>query len=321
MKIALVTPAPPRTRLGNRNTAMRWAHFMRELGHKVRVQTAWDGTPADIMIALHARRSHASIVGYAEAHPQRPLVVVLTGTDLYRDIDVDAEAQLSLRLASRLVVLHELRDGRLRAEREKVRVVYQSAQPVGRGAPLSSCFEVIVSGHLRDEKDPFRAAAALRHLPDGSRIRVTHIGRALDPAMARDAEAWMARNPRYRWLGERSHGAALRLMARARLMVISSRMEGGANVVCEALAVRTPIIASRIPGNIGMLGADYAGYYDLGDERALAALMSRAETDLAWYRLLGRQCAARRPLVAPRNERAALKRLLHELGKQYRPPR
>ncbi|HEY9446948.1 MAG TPA: TIGR04348 family glycosyltransferase, partial [Burkholderiales bacterium] len=111
MKIALVTPAPPRTRLGNRNTAMRWAHFMRELGHKVRVQTAWDGTPADIMIALHARRSHASIVGYAEAHPQRPLVVVLTGTDLYRDIDVDAEAQLSLRLASRLVVLHELRDG------------------------------------------------------------------------------------------------------------------------------------------------------------------------------------------------------------------
>lgn len=314
MKIALVTPAPPRTRLGNRNTAVRWAHFLRELGHDVRVQTAWNGEPADAMIALHARRSHSSIRSYAETHPRRPLVVVLTGTDLYRDIDDDADARLSLRLATRLVVLHELTDGRLREEREKVRVVYQSAQPVRRPAPLSSCFEIIVSGHLRGEKDPFRAAAALRHLPDGSRIRVTHIGGALDPSMAREAQAWMARSPRYRWLGERPHGAAVRLLARARLMVISSRMEGGANVVCEALAVRTPVIASRIPGNVGMLGEDYAGYYDFGNERALAALMARAETEPEYRQALARQCAARRSLVTPRNEREALRRLLAELA-------
>lgn len=314
MKIALVTPAPPRTRLGNRNTAMRWAHFLRDLGHDVRVQTTWDGKPADAMIALHARRSHASIRDYADAHPQRPLVVVLTGTDLYRDIDEDADAQLSLRLATRLVVLHELTDGRLGDHRDKVRVVYQSARPVRRAAPLSSCFEIIVSGHLRAEKDPFRAAAALRHLPDESRIRVTHIGGALDPAMAREARAWMAQSRRYRWLGERPHGAALRLLARAPLMVISSRMEGGANVVCEALAARTPIIASRIPGNIGMLGADYAGYYECCNEHALAALMFRAEADHGFYRNLQRQCAARRGLVTPGRERDALRRLFGELA-------
>lgn len=318
MKIALITPAPPGTRLGNRNTAMRWARMLRELGHDVRVQLEWDGEAADAMIALHARRSHAAIAAYAARYPARPLIVVLTGTDLYRDIDFDPSAQESLRLATRLVTLHPLVDGRLAEHRVKQRVVVQSARAAPRVAPLASCFEVLVSGHLREEKDPFRAAAAAALLPPESRIRVTHIGRALDPTMAVAAEEWMARTQRYRWLGERSHAEAMRLMRRSRLMVISSRMEGGANVVCEALASGTPIIASRIPGNVGLLGEDYAGYYPVGDERALATLMAAAEQDEAFYGRLVRQCAARAPLVSPSSERAALERLLDEL--QRLPP-
>ena len=313
MNIALITPARPHTRLGNRNTAMRWARMLRELGHRVSVQVEWDGKPADVMIALHARRSHGAIRSFAERYPGRPLVVVLTGTDLYRDIDIDRDARHSLRLATRLVTLHDLVDGRLAKERAKVRVVVQSAEAGSRVPPLSSCFEVIVSGHLRDEKDPLRAAAALEHLPPDSRIRVTHIGGALDSELEAAAKEWMARTRRYRWLGERSHGDSLRLMRRARLMVISSKMEGGANVVCEALAAGTPVIASRIPGNVGMLGKDYAGYYPCGNERALARLLSKAETDHDFYRVLKRQCAARKPLVSPRNERVALKRLLDDL--------
>jgi putative glycosyltransferase (TIGR04348 family) len=313
MNIVIVTPARPHTRLGNRNTAMRWARMLRELGHRVRVQVEWDGKPADVMIALHARRSHDAIARFGERYPERPLVVVLTGTDLYRDIDTDANARHSLHVATRLVTLHDLVDGRLRKERAKVRVVVQSAEMGSRIPPLSSCFEIIVSGHLRDEKDPLRAAAALEHLPQASRIRVTHIGNALDPALGTAATEWMARTPRYRWLGERSHGEALRLMRRAKLMVISSKMEGGANVVCEAIAAGTPVVASRIPGNVGMLGKDYAGYYPCGNERALAKLLARAESDRDFYRLLTRQCAARKPLVSPRSERAALKRLLDEL--------
>jgi putative glycosyltransferase (TIGR04348 family) len=310
MNIALITPAPPRTRLGNRNTAMRWARMLRACGHDVRVQVEWDGQAADAMIALHARRSHAAITAYAARYPARPLIVVLTGTDLYRDIDFDTSAQESLRLATRLVTLHPLVDGRLAEYRAKQRVVVQSALAAPRVAPLASCFEVLVSGHLREEKDPFRTAAAAALLPPESRIRVTHIGNALDPSMAVAAEEWMARTQRYRWLGERSHAEALRLMRRARLMVISSRMEGGANVVCEALASGTPIIASRIPGNVGLLGADYAGYYPVGDERALATLIAAAEQDEAFYARLARECAARAPLVSPSSERAALERLL-----------
>ena len=315
MKITLVTPAPAHSRYGNRNTAVRWARMLRALGHTVKVQVAWDGKGADVLIALHARRSHDAIRRYAEAFPGRPLVVVLTGTDLYRDIHTDAAAQRSLDLATRLVVLHELAPESLPPPLvSKVRVVYQSATPVRAPRPLASCFEVVVSGHLREEKDPFRAAAALAHLPPTSAIRVTHLGGALQAEMDQEARGWMAREPRYRWLGELPHWQAMRVLARSRLMVISSRMEGGANVVCEALAVGTPVIASRIPGNVGMLGADYPGYYPTGDERALAALMARAESDSRFYRSLQRHCARRRKLVTPSRERTALRRLLRDPG-------
>jgi putative glycosyltransferase (TIGR04348 family) len=308
VKIALITPAARGARNGNRGTALRWAGMLRELGHKVSIQVDWDGACADLMLALHARRSHASIRNFAVCCPQQPLILALTGTDLYRDIRTDAEAQASLQLATRVIVLQEMGlDELAPALRRKTHVVYQSAQTVPRRAPLKSCFEVIVSGHLREEKDPFRAAAALAHLPKQSRIRVTHIGGAMSCAMAAEAQAWMQREPRYRWLGEVAHGKALRLLARSRLMVISSRMEGGANVVSEALANKVPVIGSRISGNLGMLGRDYAGYYALENEKALARLLARAESDAAFYRKLATQCRARKPLTTHAHERDALR--------------
>ncbi len=285
--------------------------MLRELGHKVTVQIDWDGSPADLMLALHARRSHASIRNYVMCYHDQPLIVALTGTDLYRDIRTDAEAQASIQLATRMIVLQEMGLMELAPPlRRKTRVVYQSAPVIRRPPALKSCFEVSVSGHLREEKDPFRTAAALAHVPQASRMRVTHIGGAMSSDMAAQARAWMKREPRYRWLGEVTHGKALRLVARSRLMVISSRMEGGANVVSEALANNVPVIASRIPGNIGMLGKDYAGYYPLEDERALAHLLTRAENDHAYYQRLCAQCRTRKRLVTYASERKALQHAL-----------
>jgi putative glycosyltransferase (TIGR04348 family) len=248
-------------------------------------------------------------------------VVVLTGTDLYRDIFHDRDAQDSLELADLLVVLQE--EGRRelpRRMRAKTQVIYQSAQVGERHAPPSDRFRIAVIGHLRKEKDPFRAALALASLRDLPNLEVVHLGDALEPGMAEEARRLMRVERRYRWLGGVSHAHALRWLARSHLLVVSSRMEGGANVICEAAAAGVPVLASRISGNLGMLGRSYPGYFALGDERRLAALIRRAATDAAFYRTLRRQLVLRRPLFKPRAERAGLRRLLAGLRRGSQSP-
>lgn len=314
MKIALITPAAANSRYGNRNTAVRWAQLLHELGNQISVQQRWNGRSADLMLALHARRSHDSIARFAERYPERPLIVVLTGTDLYRDIRSDVNAQESLELATRMVVLQDMGLRELAPRlRRKTQVIYQSCEAIPRQSPLKSCFEIVVSGHLREEKDPFCGAAALKYLPAHSRIRLTHIGGARDPALAAEARHWMKQEPRYVWLGELARAQALATLARARAMLLSSKMEGGANVISEALTSRVPVIASRISGNVGMLGRGYRGYYPLSDARALAKLLERIETQAEFLALLRAQCAERRELISATREKRGLRTLLQNL--------
>lgn len=321
MKIDLITPAGPKLRNGNRTTAVRWTDFLRQLGHEVLLQEIWGGRESDMMIALHARRSHPSIERYAAAYPGRPLIVALTGTDLYRDIRSDEAAKESLELATALILLQELGIKELDPRHQaKARVIYQSAEPVKPQPPAKRHFEVCVIGHLRDEKDPFRAALATRLLPPASRIRVTHTGRPYDEGFAEEARLHASENLRYRWLGETPPWKARQLLARSRLLAQTSLMEGGANVVSEALASGVPVVASDIPGNVGMLGEDYPGYYPVGDERALARLLRRAETDEAFYEMLKARCEARKHLVLPEREKTALESLVKEAG-EARPGR
>ncbi len=317
MKIALITPAGALSRSGNRHTAVRWAAMLRAQGHKVLVSTRWHGQAADVMLALHARRSHTSIVEFRKRFSAAPLVVVLTGTDLYRDIRADRDARESLALADRLVVLQDM--GKLelpRQFRRKTRVIYQSARVHASHEPPASRFRVAVMGHLRDEKDPFRTALSLAYLGDLPELDVIHLGEALSPDMAREARRLMRADPRYRWLGNVPHWAALRWLARSDVLVVSSRMEGGANVVCEAAAAGVPVIASRISGNIGMLGRSYPGYYPVEDERALARQIRRAACDPRHYSRLKRFIAARRPLFRPAAEQESLRKLLDELKRR-----
>jgi putative glycosyltransferase (TIGR04348 family) len=314
MKIALITPAKPRSRSGNRNTALRWAAMLRAGGHRVSVATEWGGERCELMLALHARRSYASLKRYLIACPGAPLVLVLTGTDLYRDIRNDVCAQDAIRTATRMIVLQEAGLDEIGPGlRQKTRVVYQSARPIRRAPPLKTCYEVVIIGHLREEKDPFRGALAMRHLPEQSRISIRQMGGAMSREMEAEADRLSKQLPRYTWLGELPHWRVRRYLARSRLMLISSRMEGGANVVSEALAADLPVIASRVPGNIGMLGENYAGYYPVEDEKALAECLWRAESDPLFYRRLMTQCQARKPLVSERQEREALLSLIDEL--------
>ena len=151
-------------------------------------------------------------------------------------------------------------------------------------------------------------------MPASSRIRVEHYGGAHTPEWAEAARAEMARNPRYRWHGEIAHGRLGRVYASSHLLALPSRMEGGANVISEAVAAGLPVVASRIAGSVGLLGADYPGYYPVEDSAALQALLLRAESDPRFYAELDERCAARRPLFTPERERAAWVSLLAELG-------
>ena len=315
VNIQLVTPAPLRINNGNRITALRWAALLKRLGHRVRIGQHYDERPCDLLIALHAKRSAGSIRRFRELHPHSPLIVVLTGTDLYRDIRRDRKAQQSLELASRLVVLQDMAlcelPKRLHA---KTQVIYQSAEPFsGKPRRGDRIFRVYLIAHLRNEKDPLRAPMAVRLLPPSSRIQLIHIGLALDDRLARRARAETSRNARYRWLGQLSHRSTRTRLAQSRLVCITSKMEGSSNVLSEALASRVPVVATRIPGLMGTLGKNFPGYFPVGDTKKLCALLFKAETDPAFYRALKQHCARVAKRVRPKREITAWRRLLREI--------
>lgn len=319
MRIGLVTPAPRGSRYGNRITAERWARTLRELGHRVTVAETYDGEDYDLLVALHARRSHTAVRAFRKRFPDAAVVVALTGTDLYRDMKTSAAARRSVAMATRLVLLQpraldELDD----AAHGKARVILQSVSPprpiAAATVPYaSSTFDVCVVGHLRYVKDPFRTAMAARMLPETSLVRVIHVGSAMTEAMGRLARAEMERNPRYVWRGERSPAEVWRSLATSRVLVLSSRMEGGANAIGESIVASTPVIASKIPGSVGLLGESYPGYFPVGDTGALAELLDRAERDPAYLAELGGRCAALVPKFEPAREAAAWQALIGEI--------
>src|SRR5207253_4001739 len=321
MKIGIITPAPPASLYGNRVTALRWAKILGRLGHSVSIAQRYNDQRLDLLIALHARRSYSSVLGFRRQHPKAPIIVALTGTDLYHDLHTSRRAQESLDMASRIIVLQPKGLKELRAsQRRKARVIYQSVEDIVRKAKparasthsSSRGFGVVVIGHLRPVKDPFRAALASHSLPASSQIRVLHIGRAMTRSIERRARREMETNQRYQWLGELSRTRALCILARSQLCIVSSRIEGGANVLSEAIVASVPVLASRIDGNVGILGADYPGLFRVSDTQQLARLMTRAEADPKFLAGLRTRVKKLAPLFDPAKEEQAWSCLLRE---------
>lgn len=313
-RVCIVTPTRAEANNGNWQTAARWQRFLAALAD-VRIAETWHDGSEDLLIALHARRSADSIARWHARRPGAPLALVLTGTDLYRDLDDDVAARHSLECASRVVVLQPEGLARLdAATRAKAVVIVQSALSLrARRTPADADFVAV--GHLRDEKDPATLLHAARLLAARSAAppTIVHIGAALDPRLGAAAAATMAACPAYRWRGPLPHAAARRAIARARALVHMSRIEGGANVVIEAVRSGVPVLASRIDGNVGLLGVDYGGYFPVGDAAALAALMQRFVDDAEFAAQLAIECRARGPLFEPAVERRALRALVADL--------
>jgi putative glycosyltransferase (TIGR04348 family) len=311
--LCIVTPGTRIANNGNWRTAARWALMLRDR-YRVIVQTAWDGRRCDAMIALHARHSAQSITRFHEETGSRHLAVVLTGTDLYRDLPASLEARASLDAAGRIVVLQDEARRALEPRwRRKALVIYQSAEHIPRGRNTGPGILCLAVGHLRDEKDPRTLFAAIDRLPAKLAIRIRHIGEALDPALGAEATALAAREPRYTFVGALPRARTRLAIARASVLVHPSRMEGGANVIVEAVVSATPVIASAIPGNVGMLGREYPGYFRVGDASDLAARLVQACEDQSYLVALARACTARRPLFAPSAEARAIRALAKSL--------
>ena len=310
--IVLVTPYLADANNGNWRTAERWARLLSPAYRSIlqAADAALDGREHDnavAMIALHARRSRSAIARWKAS--RRALVVALTGTDLYRDIPHgDADATRSIEDADRLIVLQ--RDAVRHvpaAVRFKADVVHQSARVLAAypdKAPTR--LNCVLVAHLREEKDPRTVFDAWRLLPAEIRATLSIIGQALDPLLGEAAHALAASDPRVRVLGARAHAWTRQAIRRAHLLIVPSRMEGGANVVVEAVTAGTAVLASRMSGNLGMLGNTYPGYFAVGDAEGLAALVARVWRDHAFLRRLDAACAARRHLFTPDAERTAL---------------
>jgi len=320
-RVLIVSPALASANNGNWQTAWRWSQMLRP-SCATTIAQGWNGEPFDVLLALHARRSAVSIARWAQARgvdADAPgLGVVLTGTDLYHDIQTDAQAQASLVYARRLVVLQECGPDALPVQlRHKARVVFQSTPTQAPVDKPPRQLRAVMVGHLRDEKSPQTLFAAARLLQGQADLFIDHIGEALDADLGAQAQACATACPHYRWLGGMAHTAARRAIQRAHVLVHASRLEGGAHVIMEAVCSGTPVLASRIAGNVGMLGADYAGYFDHGDARGLADLLLRCRAEQRLndplYRQLQAQCAARAPLFDPLREQASLRELVREL--------
>lgn len=319
----IVSPALADANNGNWQTARRWASFLTGSA-RVRIVKQWPDEHApgdDLMIALHARRSAPAIDAWARARGGSRLAVVLTGTDLYRDIRTDASAQHSLDAAAQLVVLQELGIDELpERHRPKARVIYQSTSSRKPLPKSTQRLVAVMVGHMREAKSPqtlFEAARLLRGRGD---IEIRHIGGAEEQAWADRARETAAQCPNYRWLGPLAHADTRRAIQRAHVLAHTSAMEGGAHVIMEAVCSGTPVVASRVAGNVGMLGADYEGYFEHGDAAGLARLLracreSQGGDDPARPGLarLRAQCALRASLFSPDAERRAVQQLVHDL--------
>jgi len=290
--------------------------MIRSLGHRVDIthdlKNPSVGEKADVLVLMHANKCAPAARNYRGRHPQRPLIVALTGTDLYRGLARDAGGGRSLELADRIVMLQRSGLTELTSSiRRKCHVIHQSSVPIETPKYSSTrALRVCVVGHLRAVKDPMRCAMAVRDLPQSSKIQVDHMGKAITSAFKKAATRETRENPRYRWLGEHPHWRARQLIARSHLLVLTSRMEGGANVVSEACVAGTPVLTSKIDGSIGLLGKNHPGMFETGDTNALQELLMRFEGDEKFREKLRLASVRKASLFTPDKERARWSRIL-----------
>jgi len=320
--VCIVSPVAQRAHDGVAVTAERWRQWLEPVAD-VAVAPEWTGASDDILIALHAGGSAESVARFAHAHPRRPLALVLTGSDVARDIDTHPSACAALSHATHLIVRQPGAMARLGdSQQARARLIEPSAPRRVMRNKARTRFDVALAAPLCAESDPMTLFNAIRALPPESPVRLLHMGTACHEELAEAARQTQARHKQYQWLGEPQPYDMRRWIARARTVVHCDVVDGAALAVVDAVCSHVPVLASRLPVHEGLLGSDYEGFFEPGDARALAELLQRVSSDEPFLRMLARHCEAQAARFAPEVEGAAVRNLLHEmLGDEPRPVR
>jgi len=305
VRVVLTDPSLPGFLAGNHSTVRRWRSILRELGcevviHRIRDPQRGPLPCGDLLIALHAGHSHRAILRWKKRDEKLPVVVAVSGTDLYIDLPAAKTAAKrvieSFNAADHLVALHRGVEDQLpgavgRRLKGRVHYIPQSARPLSGGRrPIESRLRLLVVGYLRRVKDPFLPLEALEllpdPLPDGTRAEVVHLGGIHERSCQERAICATRDQPRWRWLGPVSAARVRGYLATSHLLVHPSLDEGGANIISEALVAGIPILASDAPGNMGLLGDRHPGIFPRKDAAELARLVMKYKHDPRYRRSL-----------------------------------
>lgn len=304
----MTTPYERNSLQGNTVTAMRIVSILLESDIDAAVLCKDEkAVCADFLIALHARKSARFIDNFLALNSAGKVIVYLTGTDLYSDIPSGCEiCEKSMELADALVVSQEASLASVPEKfRAKAVVVHKSIQLpeilVDDVAAESDLFTVI--GHLRAVKQPFMAVESLQLLGDSVRLRLALLGKEVDSDSGGLSRKWQAQDPRFQWLGGLEYLEALHWIRRSVATINTSLAEGGANSVGESIVLGVPVLASRVEGNVGMLGDDYAGYFSAESKQELADLMLRVIHDSDFLEKLREQVRVRAEKFLRENEK------------------
>lgn len=288
MDILILCPIINALETGLYTTARRWETIFRQLGHNVRIASPSDAvTETDILVALNPVRCSS----YLEDLPlsETPLIVVLTGTDIYNELKKKPNFYRHLESARVLIGLHPgITEEVPERYRSKLRVIVQSA-PNQKSRPQNNILygQAIFIANLRYFKRPMTVFAAACALNENVNINITHIGDIVDDEYHFWSQPEFHKTvPRYNWLGAKTREDTASALASSDVMLIASSTEGGSNVQSEAISAGVPIISSRNRCVESLLGSDYPGLFDTDNHHQLACLIEKFFVDHSFRELL-----------------------------------
>lgn len=313
MRVLIVTPYPLSGSNGNTITAKRLETILDIPPIRAEALHTHTPPPADILINLHATKTFPAAKHFKATNPNAKLITLITGTDLNQHLPAKhPHIAPALELADVIVVPHHHALPELPTSvHAKTKVIPASIViPELPSLPPLPSPTIILPSHLREVKNPFLLNRALAVIPD-LHLHALLLGRELEAGLSQLAFQLQENDQRFRYLGELDHHQTLAHIRGATLTLNTSHQEGGPNAIAESIVLGTPVIASRIAGNVGMLGTTYPGLFTPDDPASLASLIKKFLTDPTFHNLLTQKTLALADHFHPAREQRSWLELLN----------